>query len=136
MKKKLVIIMAVIALVAILGTVLVACNSEKDYRKRLQDAGYELLNKDDFESMVGIDTIDNENWESVEWLVGGIKISLFSIATSNFDMAFVIKFKYIDKAKDFYDEVDAEKDEEFVVERNGKIVIIGTSQGIKDAQGK
>lgn len=138
MKKKIIAIVAILALVAILGTVLVACNNEKDFRKRLQEAGYELMSKDNMERMMSETPEDNEDWDSIEWIVGGVKFSLLSIATENYDMVLVVKFKNNDKAQEFYEEMQKNNDEEdnLIVERQGKIVFYGTKQGIKDAQGK
>lgn len=138
MKKKIIVIVAIIALVAILGTVLVACNREKDYRKRLQEAGYELMSKDNLESMMGETPEGNENWDSIEWIVGGVKISFLSIATQNYDSVVVVKLKSNDKAQEFYEEMQKDIDEEdnLIVERQGKIVFYGTKQGIKDARDK
>ena len=136
MKKRIIAIVAIIALVAIFAMAFVACNREKDYRKRLQDAGYELLNKDDFEELMDLDLDGNEDWESIEWIVGGFKLSLVSIMTENYDMDFVLKFNDESKAEEFYDEMNAEPEEGMYLERKGKIVFMGTKQGIKDAQGK
>ena len=134
MKKKIIVMVAIVALIVILGTVLVACNNEKDYRKRLQDAGYEIMNKEQVEQISG----GNIDAELCEWIVAGFKMSIVSIVTENSDMVVIYKFKNESDAKDVYNELsaDAENDSTLAVERKGKIIIFGTKQGVKDAQGK
>lgn len=111
MNKKVLAVVAVIALIAILGVCLVACNAD-DYKNRLDKAGY--LAKDL--------PVDSEN---VEWVVLATKLSTGDSVT-------ITKFKNTDDAKDA--ESKAKKLNEDAVYRTGKIVMIGTEQGIKDAK--
>ena len=118
-KKVVVSIVAVIAIIALLGVFLVACNADS-YQKKLEKKGY---------STTVTTGGDNDDYE---WVVTGQKGALL-----NGDYVSVGKFKTTDKAKEA--EADAKKNADngivsYEVKRIGKIVIVGTAQGVKDAQ--
>lgn len=110
MNKKVLAIVAVIALVAILGVCLVACNAD-DYKKRLDKEGYIVVDG----------KVDSEN---VEWVVSGTRINPADHVT-------ITKYKDTDDAKDAE---ELAKKTGASVYRTGKIVMVGTEQGIKDAK--
>ncbi len=120
MNKKIIAIVAVIALVAILGVCLVACNSES-YSKKLEKAGYTVI------ALTEEDLEDSD--ASIEWGLNATKAN----GLLNWDTVSIVKYKDSDDAK------DAESDAvrllgEDCVYRVGKIVMVGTAQGIKDAK--
>lgn len=114
MKKKALVIVAVIALVAILGVCLVACNAES-YTKKLEKAGYRAES---------IELSDSQS-ETIEWIVSGGKLKTGDSVT-------ITKFKNTDDAKDA-ETVGKKLGDEYCY-RTGKIVIVGTAQGVKDAK--
>ncbi len=117
--KKIVAIIAAIALVSILSACLVACNAD-DYRERLESKGYQVFV-----------VKDNTDSGQYEWSVRASKGSGIYA-----ESVVVRKFKTIDDAK----EAEAEAKElirnlnGYDVYRKGKIVISGTEQGVKDAK--
>ncbi len=113
--KKIIALVALVALVAILAVCLVACN-QKDYEKRLKDAGYRV------EGLSANDDLGVEDAE-VEWGIAATKLKSADFVT-------VVKFKNTDDAKD----CESAMGKLFEVKRSGKIVIFGTEQGVKDAQ--
>ena len=126
MKKKLVSIIAIVALVAVLALVLTACNAES-IEKKLDKAGYSvqvLVNKDD-------------NVEGVEWALSAEKgeLSIGGGINANIDVVYVTKYASLDDAKKSAEDAKAlaEKLDNGVVKRVGKIVYCGTEQGVKDA---
>ena len=113
MSKKVMAIVAVIALVAILGVCLVACNAE-DYQKKLEKKGYTV--------------VSTEGGDTVEWALKGSKMEGATYNTVN-----IVKYVNTDDAKAA--ETDAKKVYgENGTYRVGKIVIFGTEQGVKDAK--
>jgi len=132
MKKKsgkIVAIVAALALVSILTVCLVACNNAENFEKRLKDKDYIVvtMTKDQIEDMVG-----EENANDVEWIVSGVKGEVLS---GEAEMVYVVKFKSEDKAKEMENEMNSDSDgSEMKFERNGKIFIFGTEQGVKDAK--
>lgn len=109
-------IVAVIALVAILGICLVACNAES-YEKKLEKAGYNVTSM----------SADEAKDEGAEWGVA---------ARKGTDIVYVVKFAKTDDAKEFEKNVPTIGVGSFkvVVDRVGSIVIYGTEQGVKDAK--
>ncbi len=111
MNKKVLAIVAVIALVAILGVCLVACNAES-YEKKLEKAGYDV-------------EVVEDAGKDAEWMVMAKK-------KGSFDTVTIVKCTSLDDAK------DAEKEAKDMggvsVYRTGKIVMVGTEQGVKDAK--
>lgn len=122
MNKKVLAIISIIALVAILGVCLVACNADS-YEKRLDKAGYNpvVLQGDDAKEEVKTDA-------AIEWVVSGAK--------SAKDYVMVIKFKNTDDAKDFEKNAVTGSAIGFtlVCERSGKIVLYGSESGVKAAK--
>lgn len=113
-KKVIISIIAVILLVAVLGTVLVACSADS-YKKKLEKKGYN----------VSTYTVEKDDQDDVEWgllattgLIGG-------------NTVYIVKYKSLDDAKEA--ESDAKKLAGSVY-RTGKIVMWGTEQGVKDAK--
>ena len=111
MKKNVGKIIAVILVVALLTTVLAACNAES-YQKKLEKKGYSVVNND-------------EN-ATIAWTV---------TATGDGGAVKITKYNNIDDAK------EAEANGltlsvggvKKVIKRQGKIVFSGTEQAVKDA---
>ncbi len=117
-KKTIIAIVAVIALVAILGTVLVACNKD-DYTKRLEKKGYSIGSATDIINAFGFSS------NTVEWSLSAVKDS---------ESVSVIKYKNSDDAKSAYNDYKKNLKDGYAVKRHGKIVVYGTKQGVKDAE--
>lgn len=114
-KKVIISIIAVILLVAVLGTILVACNME-DYQKRLEKKDYVV-------------TAGKVDTKSVEWVLNGTKKgSGLSIETVT-----ITKYKNADDAKDAYEDAKENAGDGWKAKKIGKIVIYGTTQAVKDA---
>ena len=117
MNKKVMALVAVIALVAILGVCLVACNAES-IQKKLEKAGtsYEAGKDDD--------------GASIEWKVVAKKKGL------NADYVTVTKFANTDDAEKYEKNVATGSVGGFtvVVKRIGKVCYYGSEQGVKDAK--
>lgn len=113
-KKVVVSIVAVIAIVALLGVFLVACNADS-YKSKLEKKGYS----------VAAYTADNDD---IEW---GIIATKGTLGTENVT---IVKFKELDDAKEA--EANAKKVSVTgrTVVRQGKIVFSGTTQAVKDAK--
>ncbi len=121
-KKVIISIIAVIALVAILGTVLVACNQE-DYQKRLEKKGYsKVVSGSDIIGAIGFSS------NTIEWDIHYAKDN---------EYVYVVKYKNADDAKKAYndakEELKDDKDGKYAVKKVGKIVVSGTKQGVRDA---
>jgi hypothetical protein len=121
MNKKVISIVAIVCLVAILGICLVACNADS-YVKKLEKAGYMVTKLD------GEDAKEEMGAEGIKWMVMGIKMDFMSP-----DSVIVICFDKADDAKAFAEAMEGEDETEHV-EVSGKIVFIGTEQGVKDAK--
>lgn len=120
MNKKVLAIISIIALVAILGVCLVACNADS-YAKRLDKAGYHV------ETLQGDDAKEEAGGADVEWVVAAAKGT---------DSVVVIKFKNTDDAKDFEDNAvtGSAFGKTLACERSGKIVLYGTKDAVKAAK--
>ena len=116
MNKKVMALVAVIALVAIHGICLVACNAES-YEKKLEKAGYTVTSM----------SAEEAKEEGAEWGVVGVKGK---------DMVTVVKFAKSDDAKEFESNVPTLGlgSLKVVVERVGSIVYYGTEAGVKAAK--
>lgn len=115
--KKFIGIVAMICLIATLGACLVGCGGMKDYEKKLKKAGYEVTSSE---------ATGSEKESGAEWGV---------IASKGTDSVTVIKFKNKDDAKKYKDAMSLMAAATGMkVEQDGKIVFIGTEQGIKDAK--
>lgn len=120
MNKKVMALVAVIALVAILGICLVACNAES-IQKKLEKAGY---------ACNSYETGKDDDGASIEWKVIAKKKGL------NADYVTVTKFANTDDAKEYEKNVATGSVGGFtvVVKRIGKVCYYGTEQGVKDAK--
>lgn len=122
-KKVIISIIAVIALVAILGTVLVACNKE-DYQKRLEKKGYKVSSLTDLGEAFGVQST------KVEWSLEAAKDDEYVEIT---------KYRNSDDANKAYEDAKktiddlGEDGKNYKAKKVGKIVIFGTKQGVKDA---
>lgn len=126
MNKKVMAIVAVIALVAILGICLVACNAES-VSKKLEKKDYTVSAL----SEKTTDTIGKTVYGIVKG-VEGFEQGVIAI-NSDGDAVAVVWFDSTDAAKDF-------ESNKFItalsekVSRVGKVVYVGTEQGVKDAK--
>ena len=120
MNKKVMAIVAVIALVAILGVCLVACNAQSISNK-LEKAGY---------ACEKYEAGKDDDGASIEWKVVAKKKGL------NADYVTVTKFANTDDAKEYEANIPTGSIGGFkvVVKRVGKVCYYGTEQGVKDAQ--
>lgn len=116
-KKVIISIIAVILLVAVLGTVLVACNKE-DYQKRLEKKGYSVASATDLIGAVGLQS------STVEWSL---------TATKDNEAVSITKYRNADDAKKDYEDAKKNLRDGYAVKKLGKIVIYGTKQGVRDA---
>lgn len=118
MNKKVMSIIAVIALVAILGVCLVACNAES-ISKKLEKAGYACTSYE----------AGKDDGASIEWKVVAKKKGL------NADGVTVTKFSNSEDAKKYESNVavGSVAGVKMVVKRVGNVCYYGTEQGVKDA---
>ena len=116
-KKVIISIIAVILLVAVLGTVLVACNKE-DYQKRLEKKGYSVGSGTDVLGAFGLSS------NTVEWSLSAVKDN---------EGVSITKYRNGDDAKEAYDSYKKNLKDGYAVKKVGKIVIYGTKQGVRDA---
>lgn len=127
MKKRIIALIACVALVSILGICLIACNDDiaksdanaDTYTKKLEKAGYTVESLD-------VDDVDAD----IEWGVSATKTKGF---LDGFDYVSVIKYTNTDDAKEVEEALIKQLGEDFVY-RTGKIVMYGTEQGVKDAK--
>ena len=116
MKKNIGKILAVILVVALLATVLCACNAES-YQKKLEKKGYSVTT-----------ATSNDKESTAAWTVTAIN-------TKTGDTVVITKYNNSDDAK------KAESDSinvsigslKTITKRQGKIVFSGTEQAVKDA---
>ena len=123
MNKKVISIVAIIALVAILGVCLVACNADS-YAKKLEGKGYTVtkMTDEEAEEFVQETGLDIE----IVWGVGG---------TNGTDIVTILAFSNKDDAESFANILNmASGFTGMKAEAKGKIVFMGTEQGIKDAK--
>lgn len=121
--KKIMALVAVVALVAVLGICLVACNSDS-VGKSLEKKGY---------------TVTKLNEESTGIVAKAVYKALKNnsaftegvVANKSTDFVIVIWFDNSDAAKDYADTASYVGAK---VEISGKIVYVGTEQGLKDAK--
>lgn len=122
--KKIMALIAVVALVAILGVCLVACNPS-DVSKRLEKKGYSVVTVDENATDLSVKTV-------YAALSGNSDFEAGVFAVKDKESVIVIWFKTEDAAKDF--------ENNFVLsfspkkERVGKTIYAGTEQGVKDAK--
>lgn len=121
--KKVLIIMAVVVLVAILGVCLVACNSDS-VGKSLEKKGYSVATLNEDSTGTIAKTVYNIVKNNSDFKEG-------VIATKGSDIVTVLWFETTEAAESMEGNVLLSA---FTVERSGKIVYIGTAQGVKDAK--
>ena len=130
--KKLVAIVAVIALATILAVCLVACNNQDTFEKRMKDKGYIVVSmtSEQIESSLG------EDVGEVEWAIVATKIGDATLGEG--DYVSIVKFKKESDAKDCVSDTLAQLEEigadGFTAERDGKIVFVGTTSAVNDAK--
>lgn len=113
--KKLVGIVAIVTVLMILGTCLIACNASTNssvYKSRLEGKGYTVTNID-------VTVVPR----AMEW-------GLYAAKDGN--IVTVALFKTEEDAKDAEQE---SKDNSYTTYRSGKLLIAGSEQGVKDARG-
>ena len=133
--KKALSIIAVLALVAVLGVALVACvpSDPEKAAENLEAEGYEVATAKKGSSIGGI-LAGMTMPEGCETMVTGIKDLLDG------DMIVIYYFEEADDAKDFYedmkadfDKADEEDKEGMKIGRNGKVVYTGSEEAVKAA---
>ena len=125
MSKKVMAVVAVVALVAILGICLVACNAES-VSKKLEKKDYTVSALSEKSTGFG---------KSVYNIVKGVEGFDQGVVAVNSDgdSVAVVWFDSTDAAKDFEtNKLIATLSEK--VSRVGKVVYVGTEQGVKDAK--
>ena len=119
MKKK-ISILVLIVLMFSMSTLLVACNSEAKYAKKLAKLGYSIEQE-------GVKFYDSD-------LKGGYRIL---DAEKNDDTWVSVEiYDNIDDAKKVYSDLMSDIDDELSVYRDGKVVIYGTKSAVNDARSK
>lgn len=119
MKKKIGIIVLIVLMFS-MSTLLVACNSEAKYAKKLTKLGYSIEQK-------GGKFYDSD-------LKGGYRE--FSAGKNDDTWVLVEIYDNIDDAKKKYSDYMSDIDDERSVYRDGKVVIYGTKSAVNDAQSK
>ena len=119
MKKKIGIIVLIVLMFS-MSTLLVACNSEAKYAKKLVKLGYSIEQE-------GGKFYDSD-------LKGGYRIL---DAEKNDDTWVSVEiYDNIDDAKKVYSDLMSDIDDELSVYRDGKVVIYGTKSAVNDARSK
>lgn len=119
MKKK-ISILVLIVLMFSMSTLLVACNSEAKYAKKLTKLGYSIEQK-------GGKFYDSD-------LKGGYRE--FNAGKNDDTWVLVEIYDNIDDAKKKYSDYMSDIDDERSVYRDGKVVIYGTKSAVNDARSK
>ena len=140
MKKKLLILTAVIAVVAAVALVFTAClpTDASKAKEKLTKAGYEvtMLSLDDAIGKVAINKVADElGIKGIESMVLGFKGSLLSPEEPE-EIIMLYYFDTAKNAKAAYEkiiekEIDEEDNEDFDYSRSGKIIYIGTKEAVK-----
>jgi len=133
MSKKVLAIVAVIALVAVLGVMLCACNASS-YEKKLSDAGYEVkvYDKDSDEVAAYNKALEKDDDYSgeVKWVVSGVKASLSLTKGVDAGAIEIVKFSKIADAKQYVKDMTDDEESDTIV-RKGSIVFIGDKASIE-----
>lgn len=119
MKKK-ISILVLIVLMFSMSTLLVACNTEAKYVKKLTKLGYSIEQK------------DGKYYDSD--LKGGYRI--LNAGKNDDTWIFVEIYDNIDDAKKKYSDYMSDIDDELSVYRDRKVVIYGTKSAVNDARSK
>ena len=123
MNKKVISIVAIIALVAILGVCLVACNADS-YAKKLEGKGYTVAKMTDEEA----EEFAQETGLNIEILWG-------VAANKGTDSVSILAFSNKEDAESIANVLNMVAGfTGMKAEAKGKIVFMGTEQGIKDAK--
>lgn len=121
MKKRIIAITAVLALIAVLSISLVGC-SASTYSEKLEDENYLVLvlDEDSDSTSAFVEYLGEFNGE-IAWLVCGTKLIKNVV---------ICKFKDMSDAKDYYNDKlkNKDKDEKSIV---GSIVIFGDAESVK-----
>lgn len=125
-------IVSLIALFAILATVLVACipNDPAKAEDNLEDAGYTVLVYKSGDPGFSVATVFLE-------LIGVDKVTAFVTALKGEDAIELIYFEDSATAKENYTAIEEyykENDKDAVIKRSGKVIYAGTEQAIKDVK--
>lgn len=124
--KKIMALVAIVALVAILGVCLAACNSD-NVGKKLEKKGYSVVTLNDDSTGLG-KTVYNLVKSNSDFKEG-------VLATKGNDMVTVLWFETTDAAESLEGNLKGNiLFSASTVERSGKVVYVGTEQGVKDAK--
>lgn len=118
MKKKIGILVLIVLMFS-MSTLLVACNSEAKYAKKLAKLGY------------SIEQFDSKNY--FPNYKGGVR---FLSAEKKYGYVHIEIFDNIDDAKRAYSDYMSDIDDKFSAYRDGKVVIFGTRSAVNDARSK
>lgn len=123
---------SLIALFAILATVLVACipNDPAKAEDNLKDAGYTVFAYKNGDPGFSVATVFLE-------LIGVDKVTAFVTALKGEDAIELIYFEDSATAKENYTAIEEyykENDKDAVIKRSGKVIYAGTEQAIKDVK--
>ncbi len=151
--KRIITLVAIVALVAVLGVCLAACNST-DYANRLAKKGYSVeahTYTDSYEARQFLKEFGLEA-DEIAWYVSGNKEWMEEpnryndwVETSHTESVTIIKFNKKDRAQEYYDDYRAQirtlsetypydDNLDLSVDIKGKVVIVGTRQGVSDAK--
>ena len=123
-KKRVLAIIAIVAVVAIMTVCLCACNAES-ITKKLEKKGYGVHEMSSVELRAVKATMSLAGCEGgIEWGVVG---------TNGKNGVSVIKFEKSSDAKSMRDFIKGDKEDNEIVKLVGKVVFVGTEQGVKDA---
>lgn len=132
MNKKVLAIVAVIALVAILGVCLVACNADS-YEKKLDKNGYKVQvydkDSDVVESMNEWLEESDDYSGKIKWMITAKKLDVSLSSGVDTGYVQIIKFSKISDAKQYMEDLGAEDDDEIIV-RKGNIVFTGDKDSV------
>lgn len=123
MKKKITIAALMITVLLMATVCLVACNNAKSYADRLQEKGYE----------VSVSSDKNYDPDCTSWYTAAHAYKETDGASERCQLYF---FQNTKDAKAFCEKAEKEIGEEsgYKVERIGKTVLVGTTQGVEDAK--
>ena len=125
-------IVAVIALVAILGICLVACNAES-YQKKLEKEGYEVAtfdeDSDTVKTMNKAIAEDDDYSGEIKWVVSATKVNISLSSGVDAGHVTIVKFSKIADAKQYVKDLGAEEDDANIV-RKGNIVFVGDKASV------
>lgn len=130
MKKKILSVIAILALVSVLAVVLVACNPSS-YEKKLEDAGYDkvTVSEEDSDAVKlankGLE-IDGGYEGKISWIVTGTKLGI-SLSGVDAGAVSIYKFEKSADAKKYVEDNGGESDK---LVRKGSVVIFGDADSV------